>query len=272
MGSDQEFGPETDTIRRWLEKRQTYRTDAGRHRGGGTAATGATGSAGSREAVFVTGAPPVGPVPSSAPDGHAAGRSVLDALATSGPAPAEAAAAAPEADEAAAAVPPEESSGRTTDVTFPPRTGVRRALSLILLLVLAAAAGAGYLAYSRPSVATYGVAATLGALLLAVWAVRAGSTTAEVRIHRGQLEVRRGGGLDAVDLASPYTPVAVIGTPGHRGWRVLVERPERPLLEIDASLVEPHAFMDSLLRLRPDLWEWAAANARELIGAQRDRP
>lgn len=283
-----EFGPDTETIRRWLQKRQTYQTDSGRHRGADAAP---------EEAVFLTGAPVAPPARSAGPDSRAAEQSVLDALGTApapqpapapsgradghtaarsvleelgavAPSPAPAAEEPPPARVAAAAVPHrEESSGRTTDITFPPKRGVRRALSITLLLVLAGTAYAGYLAHQSPSLGTYGVAATLGVLLLAVWAVRAGTTMTEVRIHRGQLEIRRGGGLEVVDLANPYTPVAMLGLPGHRGWKVIVERPDRPLLQVDASLVEPHAFMDSLLRMRPDLWEWAAENARELVGA-----
>lgn len=272
-----EFGPDTDTIRQWLEKRQTYRADGGRHRDAGAAA---------QEAVFVTGTPLPSDARSAAPDVNSAGRSVLDAIGAS-PAPEPEPTPSSQDDayresrsvveplgtqaEAAPAVArrTEGSGGRSTDVTFPPRNGIRRALSITLLAVLVATAAAGYLAYAQPSTGTYGVAITLGVLLLAVWAVRAGSTPTEVRIHLGQLEIRQAGHLEVVELSNPHTPVAIIGTPGHRGWLVLVERPGRPLLQVDSSLVEPHAFMDSLLRLRPDLWEWAAANARELIDPRR---
>lgn len=292
MGSDMEFGPDTESIRRWLEKRQTYKGDGGRHRG----------AEADQEAVFVTAPAPrraAGPdtraagrsvleaigtdtprQPRPERGGHDAGRSVLETLGTISPrSPAEAAPAPPpEAEEPvaaeratspAAAVPPAEaplaSSGRSTDVTFAPRHGIRRAMSFALFGVLLAAATAGFYAYRDPSLATYGVAVTCGVLVLAVWAVRAGATTTDVRIYRGQLEVRRGGGLEVADLSNPYTPIAVLGAPGRRGWLVLVERPGRPVLEVDASLVDPDQFMDSLLRLRPDLRDWARANRPELL-------
>lgn len=289
MGSDMEFGPDTENIRRWLEKRQTYKSDGGRHRG----------PEADQQAVFVTAPAPrrsaspdsraagrsvleaigteVPPATRQEPGGHDAGRSVLEALGTVSPRPAPAPqpvaedpADAPPGAAAAAAVPraeapPHASSGRTTDVTFPPRHGIRRAMSFALFGVLLAAAAAGLYAYRAPSLATYGVAATCGVLVLAVWAVRAGATTTHVQIHRGQLEIQRGGGLEVADLSNPYTPVAMLGVPGRRGWLVLVERPGRPVLEVDASLVDPHRFMDSLLRLRPDLRDWARANRPELL-------
>lgn len=295
MGSDMEFGPDTENIRRWLEKRQTYKSDGGKHRG----------DAGDQEAVFVSApatparraaspdssavgravleaigsdVPPAPPAPRQA-SGHDAGRSVLEALGTVAPRPAPDPAPRPVAEEApepapaaspAAAVrrepmPPIESSGRSTDVTFAPRNGIRRAMSFALFGVLLATATAGLYAYREPSLGTYGVAATCGVLLLAVWAVRAGATTTDVRIFRGQLEISRGGGLEVVDLSNPYTPVAMLGVPGRRGWLVLVERPDRPLLEVDDSLVDPHRFMDALLRLRPDLRAWAHENRPELL-------
>ncbi|NYJ02930.1 hypothetical protein HNR19_003628 [Nocardioides thalensis] len=292
MGSDMEFGPDTESIRRWLEKRQTYKGDGGKHRG----------DEASQEAVFVTASAPrraAGPdtraagrsvleaigadVPPPAtrhePGGHDAGRSVLEALGTISPRPASEPAPQPATEERAEAalattpaaavpateVPPATSSGRSTDVTFAPRHGIRRAMSFALFGVLLAAAAAGLYAYRDPSFATYGVAATCGVLVLAVWAVRAGATATHVRIHRGQLEIQRGGTLEVADLSNPYTPVAVIGVPGRRGWLVLVERPGRPVLEVDASLVDPGRFMDSLLRLRPDVRDWARANRPELL-------
>lgn len=286
MGSDMEFGPDTESIRRWLEKRETYKGDGGRHRGveaGQEAvfvtapaprrAAGTDSRAAGRSVLEALGSDaPAEPVDRRAPGGHDAGRSVLETLGAISPRPAAepaprreplpAAASAPEAPVETA---PLASSGRSTDVTFAPRHGIRRAMSFALFGVLLAAAAAGFYAYRDRSPATYGVAATCGVLVLAVWAVRAGATTTHVRISRGQLEIRRGGGLEVADLANPYTPIAVLGVPGRRGWMVLVERPDRPVLEVDASVVDPARFMDSLLRLRPDLRDWARANRPELL-------
>jgi hypothetical protein len=86
-----------------------------------------------------------------------------------------------------------------------------------------------------------------------VWAVRAGTPTTELAVIRGQLEMIHAGKFEVIDLSSPYTPVKVEGRPGHRGWKVLIERPDQPLLVIDKSVVDPEHFSSVLHRLRPDL-------------------
>jgi len=72
-------------------------------------------------------------------------------------------------------------------------------------------------------------------------------------VIRGQLEMIRHGKFEVIDLASIYTPVAVEGRPGHRGWKVLIERHDEPLMVIDSSMVDPHTFTAVLHRVRPDL-------------------
>ena len=295
MGRDDEFGPDTDAIRRWLSQRETYRSDPGRHRGESRASDVAPAAA----------AAPVPPPPTrpSGPDGREVGRSVLEALGSVAPppeppaptAPATAAEArlealmsppavaspaepTPAAGEPAAeaarvstgrhAAPPPQvpSSGTSTDLDFKPRTRARTAMGFLLLAVAAGAAAAVYFAVQQPSNLSYGLAGTLAVLTLVVWAVRASTTTTRVRVRHGVLEVRRGGGLEMADLANPYTPILILGVPERRNWRVLVERVDRPLIEIDASMVEPYAFTGLLLRIRPDLWDAAVDEARADAG------
>lgn len=142
----------------------------------------------------------------------------------------------------------------TTDVDFPARGGgVQRILGLLLLVSLLATGGASYLAYQDPSASTIGVAGLLGFLTLVVWAARAGCTTTEVSLRRGQLIVKRGGSTERVDLVAQRDPIAIVGEPGHRRWTVLLERPGRPLVVVDASMVDPHWFTSALYRLRPEL-------------------
>jgi hypothetical protein len=141
----------------------------------------------------------------------------------------------------------------STDAQFPVRRGVRRALSWVLLGVLAGTAVASYAAAEQPTTASVGVAATLGLLLLVVWAVRAGCTTTELAVRRGQLSITRNGQTELVDLASPYTPIAIIGEPSERRWTVLIEREGLPLVVVTRSWVDPHWFTTVLYRLRPAL-------------------
>ncbi len=94
-----------------------------------------------------------------------------------------------------------------------------------------------------------------------LWGVRASTTVTELAVIRGQLEMIRNGRFEVIDLASPYTPVLVEGRPGHRDWRVLIERHDQPLLVLDRSLVDPQVFTTVLQRLRPDLRPAPATSA-----------
>ena len=303
MGSDYEFGPDTDAIRRWLSQRDTYRSDPGRHRGEADPqqeATRASDPPSSRAATPAPPAPPP-PRPTAATD---VGRSILEALGDVTPPTADEATtatptgvdarldalitppAAPDApgptateqseaevDEvppaAPAAAADREPSGMSTDQVFEARSTARRIMGVILLLTLGGAVVAGYLAYQDPSTGTYGIAATLAVLTLAVWAVRASTTSTQVQVKRGVLEVRRGGGLEVADLSNPFTPIAILGAPERRNWRVLVERVDRPLIEIDASMVDPILFTGLLLRLRPELWDAPVDDVRFSAAGRR---
>ncbi|MDQ6523294.1 hypothetical protein RB608_06780 [Nocardioides sp. LHD-245] len=319
MGSNDEFGTDTESIRAWLNKRATYARDArvvGAPRGGGLAPTPAprpTASASTSPAPAPTGAdsiradstragravlealgvdappePPSRIARAGRLDSTDLGRSVVEALRADlpkQPRPPQAVAAAP---ASAPASPPEEAApapapvrptppprapatpevkhGRwtepednltalnaSTDAQFPVRGGIRRALSWALLAVLAATAAASYAAVREPTSATIGTAGILGFLLLVVWAVRAGCTTTELAIRRGQLSIRRNGQTEIVDVGSPYTPVAIVGEPSDRRWTVLIEREGLPLVVITRSMVDPHWFTTVLYRLRPGL-------------------
>lgn len=297
MGSDLEFGPDTESIRAWLAKRATYANDT---RFAGTPRGGALPAAASPPAPDAPSEGIASRHRSAAPDSVDVARSVLDALRTqperSGPEgreperpepsePSEPAQRAPQAADAGDAgapppipAPPRPSAratvrvGRwtepldnltateaTTDVDFPPRTGVRRLLSLLLLVVLAATGAASYAAWQQPTTATIGVAVIVGVVLLVVWGVRASTTTTHLSIHRGQLTVQRDGRTEVVDLTSPYTPIAMVGEPGQRRWRVLVERPDLPLIVVTPAMVDPHWFSTALYRLRPELRSQAVA-------------
>lgn len=141
----------------------------------------------------------------------------------------------------------------TTDADFPARGTARKVLSLILAAALAATAVTSYVAYQDRTVAALGIAGTLAFLTLVIWAVRAGCTTTKMAIRRGKLSIERGGHVELVDVGSTYTPIAIVGEPGHRHWTVLIERKGMPLVVINSSMVDPHWFTTALYRLRPEL-------------------
>ena len=271
---EMDFGADTDAIRRWLAKRATYADDLG-DRGG-------------RHRVDPPGT--VDPQRLTVPNTRDAGQDVLDALVAPPPPlaqkwPSPNKPVAKEPGEPAAAVssvpaaqefptpPPrtgttpgtrspyastpereeELTTSRSTNAVFKPKAGPRHAITAVLVAVAALTVAAGYQAYQKPTTVNYGLTALLGLLTLLVFAVRASTSVTELAVIRGQLELIRNGKFEVIDLSSPYTPVLVEGRPGQRGWRVLVERHDQPLLVLDRSMVDPHLFTAVLHRLRPDL-------------------
>ncbi|MDZ5619967.1 hypothetical protein [Nocardioides bizhenqiangii] len=273
---EMDFGADTDAIRRWLAKRATYADDVAESAHGG------------KHRVDLPGT--VDPQRMSVPNNRDAGQHVLDALVTPEPpvakrwppsyqpatAPDDASATAASTDPAAkghptppprtgttpghgspyASTPEHEeavTASRSTNAVFKPLVAARHATTVTFLAIVALTVGAAYRAYQEPTVVNQGLAVLLVLLALVVWGVWASTSVTELAVIRGQLEIIRNGKFEVIDLASIYTPVAVEGKPGHRGWRVLIERHDQPLLVIDGSMVDPRAFTAVLFRVRPDL-------------------
>lgn len=207
---------------------------------------------------------PPGGRPDGRPDSFSASRAVLDALGlgaapTATPAEAHRPPPAAWADPPPAALPAAPyveapaTTGRSTGIEFAPRLGARRVVGLLGLVTLVATGGASYLAYVDPRPFTLSVAATLLAVTLVLYGVRAGSTPARLSIRAGQLEVRRGERREVFDLTSHYARVEVVGTPGRRGWKVLFGRFGRDPFVVDGSMVDPAAFTAALQQHRPGL-------------------
>lgn len=137
------------------------------------------------------------------------------------------------------------------EVTFAPRRAARRVVGLLLLASLLATVLAGREARLSPTTDTIAVAVALGVLTLVLWALRAGSSSPRLRVSNGQLEVRSSNGRFVFDLASPYTPIEVVGTAGSRGWKVLFVRRGMSPFVVDSSMVDPTHFMTVLRRHRP---------------------
>ena len=135
---------------------------------------------------------------------------------------------------------------------FAPRVAARRVLGLLLLVSLAAAVAAGYAAWQQRTTSMIGSAATLALLTVSISGLRAGSSPARLTVHDGQLEILRAGSRHRFDLAGDYAPIEVVGAPGRRGWKVLVQRRGMAPYVIDSSMVDPREFMRVLRRYRPE--------------------
>ena len=273
---EMDFGADTDAIRRWLAKRATYAEDAEGADGGGKHRVDLPGKA--------------DPQRLSVPNSRDAEQHVLDALvvpdppiATQWPRPyqppvtdPDGARATADTDPAAedhrtppprtgttpghgspyASTPEHEevlTSRRSTNAVFKPRVAARHTTTLVFLAIAAMTVAAGYRSYQEPTTVNQGVTVLLALLALVVFGVRASTSVTELAVIHGQLEMIRNGRFEVIDLGSVYTPVVVEGKPGHRGWRVLIERHGQPLLVIDRSTVDPREFTEVLYRVRPDL-------------------
>ena len=146
---------------------------------------------------------------------------------------------------------------RATDVVFAPRRAARVALGLLLVVALIATAGAAYLAVEEHDASSIGLAVLLGLVGLVLYAVRAGSSSVELSITAGHLELVRSGQRTVVDLTSPFTRLEVVGRPAPRGrpgnlrWKVLIARADAEPLVVDSSMVDPVAFTEAVEAWRP---------------------
>jgi hypothetical protein len=141
--------------------------------------------------------------------------------------------------------------GLSTNVEFTPRTRARGLLGWLLFVSALGLVGAAFIAAGEPTTLSVGISGTLLVLVLLLWAIRAASPVAHLKVRAGQLEVVRGGERFVLDLGAAYTPIEVIGTPGERRWKVLFMRPGMEPFVVDASMVDPREFMDVLRRYRP---------------------
>lgn len=111
-------------------------------------------------------------------------------------------------------------------------------LATLVLTVLATA-----VAYGDPRPVTIGLVLLLVAVLLLTWRFRSRRSTATVIATGSRLEVVGDGSRHVFDLSRRDNPVDVIGLPGDRQWRVLFHRRGMAPYVVDASMVDPTAFM-----------------------------
>lgn len=163
----------------------------------------------------------------------------------------------PPADEIAA---PEPTLSRIVKVPAGEDTvsfgGRRGSMLLTLLLAVAALAASGatlYLSYADEIATRTGIACSAVALVLVVMLVRHRSGGTSVWIDRGVLHVIDGDGSHRFDLASDQVRLAMLGTPGQRGWRIQFLRRGMGPFEITSAMVDSVQLTEALRRWRPTL-------------------
>jgi hypothetical protein len=127
-------------------------------------------------------------------------------------------------------------------VEFKPRGTGRRVVGFLTLVCLAATAYFAWQAYEERTPISFGIAATLAALTIVLWAAWAASPVSHLHVHGGILEVQRAGRTERFDLTSHYTKIRTIGKPRSGRWRVLIERPANTPFVIDRTMVDPRDF------------------------------
>src|SRR5690606_26770999 len=125
-------------------------------------------------------------------------------------------------------------------------------LILTALLILAAiAAGAAIWRAAETQVGTdIGIAAALTALALVFWWGLAATPNRQVAVRGGILEIEDGTSRYTFDLRNPAVRVDVEGTPGSRGWRVIIHRHRLAPYVLTRHVVDPHRFTEVLEHYR----------------------
>jgi len=108
-------------------------------------------------------------------------------------------------------------------------------------------------AYADPGLVTTGLAFVLAGGAAGAWRAWVRRPVTTVLATGSRLEIHRAGGRHVFDLADIRSPVDVIGVPGERSWRVLFYRRGMAPYVLDATMVDPGAFLRVLHSQRPEV-------------------
>lgn len=136
-------------------------------------------------------------------------------------------------------------------VLFSPRRGFRHVLTGVAALLAAGTGIAGYLARQSPTPTTIGAAAGLLAVLVLTWKLRSRTTGTQVTIEHGVLRIVQGDSRHQFPLVGTHPPIDVVGEPGQRSWRVLIQRRGMAPFVITRAMVDPADFTEALRHFRP---------------------
>lgn len=129
-----------------------------------------------------------------------------------------------------------------------------RVLSLVLGATAVVAGMVALLALLNGKITSgFGLVMVALTVLLAWGAARTRVVPVEVSVVRGIVYVEQGESTHRFDLRKPETRVEVQGRPGDSGWAVRFPRRHLDPFVVDASMVDPHEFLQQLREYRPDL-------------------
>jgi len=136
-------------------------------------------------------------------------------------------------------------------VLFSPRPGLRPLLTAATAVAGAATALSVMVAFVLPTNTTLGGAAVLAMLTGLLWQARMRARGTVVTIDAGVLKVVHGESRHEFPLTGVHPPIDVIGQPGRRGWKVLIQRRGMAPYVVDNRMVEPVEFTEAIRRFRP---------------------
>ena len=136
-------------------------------------------------------------------------------------------------------------------VLFSPRHGHRPVLTAGFVVAAAFTALSALVAWLTPSSTTLGVAAALAVLTGLLWTARARATGTTVTIEDGVLKIVQGSSHHQFPLTGSHPPIDILGEPGDRSWKVLIQRRGMRPFVVDAGMVDPGEFTDAIRRFRP---------------------
>lgn len=137
-------------------------------------------------------------------------------------------------------------------VLFSPRRGARRALTAVAGLLAVGVGIAGYRAWESHGSTDIGVAGGLALVLLLAWTLRKHTHGATVSIENGVLRIVQGKSRHLFPLVGTHPPISILGKPGDRGWKVLIQRRGMPPFVVNRRMVEPGAFTEAIRHFRPE--------------------
>ncbi len=136
-------------------------------------------------------------------------------------------------------------------VLFSPLPGIRPVLTAGFTVTAACTAVSVAVAWLTPTNTTLAVTAALAILTGLLWSARTRATGTAVTIEDGVLKISQGDNQHQFPLTGIHPPIDVIGEPGHRGWRVLIQRRGMKPYVVNATMVDPVEFTDAIHRFRP---------------------
>jgi hypothetical protein len=135
-------------------------------------------------------------------------------------------------------------------VLFSPRRGARRALTAVAVLLATGAGVAGHRAWESQGSTDIGITGGLLLFLLLARTLRRHTHGSAVSIEKGVLRIVQGNSRHLFPLAGTHPPISILGEPGDRGWKVLIQRRGMPPFVVNRRMVEPGAFTEAIRHFR----------------------